>query len=250
MNCRNCGSHVTGNYCTHCEQPTSTTRFDGRYLLRSMLDTFDLDRGLLHVIVVLLWKPGRAVREYIDGHRVNFYNPFKLFLITGALSTFLIFHFHLYGETAGESGALQWLGLREAEDFSYYSSKYLTYFSIAAVPVFSFISWLFFRYTGVNLTENLIMNVYAASGQFLLICLYAPVVIYVPGAFTGFIYAVINTIYNVWVLAVFFRATNLRGLFRSLGAVVVSYVVMLFINYCLFIITPSHWWTIMDEWVG
>jgi hypothetical protein len=250
MKCSNCGFEASGNYCSQCGQPTHVARFNGRYLWNSIQDTIDINRGLLHAVWALLARPGKAIREYVDGHRINFYNPFKLFLITGALSTFLIFHFHLYGDTTGESAALEFIGFSEADAFSFYSSKYLTYFSLLAVPIFTLVSWLFFRYTGLNLAENLVMNTYVASGQFLLIILLAPLVLYAPGGVTSVLYAVVNTAYNVWVLAVFFRSTDFEGLLRSTVTVIVSYALMLLVNYMFFVSTPRRWWTLMDEWVG
>lgn len=250
MKCSNCGYEVGGNYCSQCGQPSRVARFNGRYLWTSIQDTVDINRGLLYAVWVLLWRPGKVIREYVEGHRINFYNPFKLFLTPAPCPRFLSFVFTCTATPPENLRQLEFIGFSEADAFSFYSSKYLTYFSLLAVPIFTLVSWLFFRYTGLNLTENLVMNIYVASGQFLLIILLAPLVLYAPGSLTSMLYAVVNTAYNVWVLAVFFQATRMPGVLRSTITVLVSYALMLLVNYLFFVLTPRRWWTLMDAWVG
>jgi len=50
----------------------------------------------------------------------------------------------------------------------------------------------------------------------------------------------------MWVLTVFFQATGFRGAAKATVVVIASYVLMFIVNYGIFTITPSGFWTVLD----
>ena len=245
MICKNCSEPFDSEFCPHCGQTAQTNRIDSRYLLRSLLDWLDIDRGFFRATKLLLLKPGVSIRQYVEGKRADFYAPFKLFIIFAALGTYLQFRLGFYGTDTGEVDMMQKIHLSQAKEFSYYSTKYSTWFSFLAIPIFAILSWRSFLKSGFNYPENLIMNVYVAAGQFLLFCLFVPA-IYFSTALFGTVYFVVNIVYNVWVLMVFFQATGFQGAAKAILVVIASYVLMFVVNYGIFTITPSGFWTTLD----
>jgi uncharacterized membrane protein len=65
-----------------------------------------------------------------------------------------------------------------------------------------------------------------------------------------FIYGLLNFIYNIWVLVVFFKAFNARGNIKSIAAVIVPSGIIFFTNYVMYRIAPKQFWELLDLTFG
>lgn len=84
--CLNCGTALIGSHCHACGQRAHIHRTLGAFF-------HDLLHGVLHfegktwrTIPLLVWKPGKLTREYIDGKRASYVSPIALFLFVVFLS--------------------------------------------------------------------------------------------------------------------------------------------------------------------
>ena len=80
--CLNCGTPLVGSHCHGCGQRGHQHKTLGAFF-------HDLLHGVLHfegkiwrTLPMLLWRPGRLTREYIDGRRASYVSPIALFLFT------------------------------------------------------------------------------------------------------------------------------------------------------------------------
>ena len=96
--CLNCGHilDISDKYCANCSQANSTKRL----VLRDFLDEFfssliNYDSKLLATLYAMLVKPGSITRDYINGKRISYTNPFR-FLLSLAFLYFLMLS---YGST-------------------------------------------------------------------------------------------------------------------------------------------------------
>ena len=90
--CRNCGEIVIGRYCARCGQLASNFHkpFFG-LIASSLADTFALDSRLWRTVPVLMFRPGRVTRNYLDGKRARYVPPFRLFLLASVLFFLTVF---------------------------------------------------------------------------------------------------------------------------------------------------------------
>ncbi len=80
--CSNCGATVTGAYCSQCGQKL--------HVHRTLSAIFhDLIHGVLHLdgkfwatLPLLVFKPGKLTRRYIEGERAKFVSPMAMFLFS------------------------------------------------------------------------------------------------------------------------------------------------------------------------
>lgn len=84
--CLNCGTRLAGPHCHACGQRAHVHRTLSAFF-------HDLLHGVLHfegktwrTLPLLLWKPGKLTREYIDGRRASYVSPIALFLFVVFLS--------------------------------------------------------------------------------------------------------------------------------------------------------------------
>jgi len=90
--CRNCGHilDVSDKYCPNCSQANSTKKL----ALKDFLDEFlssviNYDSKLLKTLYTMLVRPGTITKDYINGKRVAYTNPFR-FLLSLAFLYFLM----------------------------------------------------------------------------------------------------------------------------------------------------------------
>jgi len=84
--CMNCGTQLAGKYCSACGQrhePHVHTL--GHFLSEAFESITHADSRLWRTLGYLLVKPGRLTREFLDGHRVRYLPPFRLYLVISLL---------------------------------------------------------------------------------------------------------------------------------------------------------------------
>ena len=87
--CQNCGAALGGDYCSACGQRADEPRRVVIGLVQDFLvDTMAIDGKLARSIGLLLSRPGRLARLYLDGKRVKYSPPFRLYLF-GSVFFFL-----------------------------------------------------------------------------------------------------------------------------------------------------------------
>lgn len=93
--CTNCGHplDISDRYCPNCSQANSTKKLS----LKDFFDEFfasliSYDSKLPKTLSALLIRPGKITKDYIDGRRVSYTNPFR-FLLSLAIVYFLMINF-------------------------------------------------------------------------------------------------------------------------------------------------------------
>lgn len=94
--CKNCGHplELSDKFCPNCSQANSVKKLT----LRDFFDEFfasviSYDSKLLKTLSALLCRPGRITKDYVNGKRVSYTNPFR-FLLSLAIIYFLAISFN------------------------------------------------------------------------------------------------------------------------------------------------------------
>lgn len=89
--CLNCGAATAGNYCQHCGQTTHLHVPSAREFLHEFIAHYvALEGKLWKSLGKLIARPGFLTREYIEGRRVRYLEPLRLYL-TFSIIFFAIF---------------------------------------------------------------------------------------------------------------------------------------------------------------
>jgi hypothetical protein len=84
--CLNCGNELAGKWCSACGQRATHPRPTMHELLHEAVDELGhFDSKLLRTVKLLLFRPGALTREFLDGKRVCYVSPIRLYLICSLL---------------------------------------------------------------------------------------------------------------------------------------------------------------------
>ena len=90
--CENCGAIVPDRFCTTCGQLASDFHRPFWELISgSLADVFSLDGRLVRTLPMLMLRPGRLTRNYLDGQRARYVPPFRMFLLASLVFFLTVF---------------------------------------------------------------------------------------------------------------------------------------------------------------
>ena len=89
--CENCGTRLTGNYCSQCGQAAIDYRRSIGHVLLDVLNEFlNWDSKFFASIGLLLTRPWRLTNEFVSGKRVRHVHPLRLYLLASVLFFFAV----------------------------------------------------------------------------------------------------------------------------------------------------------------
>lgn len=157
-NCLNCNEEIAGKFCSNCSQATSTHRFSISHVIQHdfIHGIFHFDKGFFYTLKELFSRPGHSIREYVQGKRTKHFNYFATIIFLLTINYFLkkwtkIEMSSLFNQTSA-SGLFKIL-----KDYSKITA-------FLHIPIIALASYLFFRKSKQNYTENLVLNLYLLSG--------------------------------------------------------------------------------------
>jgi hypothetical protein len=156
MNCKSCGNEIAPGYafCPHCGETAHPHRLNLKHIIHEFIHAFiHADKGIFLLVKELAYRPGKAALAYTEGSRKKYFNPVSFLLIAGGLTFFLRLKLALITPKAMS-------GKKIAFYIAEFLHQYTTPIIILTVPILSLYSWLFFKSSGKNYAENIVMNMY------------------------------------------------------------------------------------------
>ncbi len=227
--CLNCGHSVSSNFCPKCGQRTSVHRYSFRHFIEHDLihGFWHVDHGIFFTIKELFTRPGHAVREYIQGKRVRYFNFATLLLVILTLTHFLggFAQVQLPDLMPEEGKSVT----DEIQRFSTENPKTLL---LLTIPLYSVFSFLWFKKANLNLTEHFVLNSYKTVGESLIALFFVLITLFYSNIqVLTIIYSIISVgvmVYSFWFYHQFFSVYGYSSrslIVRSL-AVVFSYTLL------------------------
>lgn len=156
VQCKNCKTSFTGNYCFNCGQKATIKRFSLSNLSHEFIHGFfHFHRGFLFTAKELFMRPAITIEKYLDGERINYFNPFTYLVLVSFVSGFL----HAHSGSIDHPDA-NILASTETIDFS---SKYFSVRLLLTIPIYALIGKLIYFKHRYNLAEHFIINTYIIS---------------------------------------------------------------------------------------
>lgn len=172
-NCLNCQSNLSENqrYCAQCGQQAAIHRFSVPHFLHEFFHAFThTDKGIFHLLKSLATRPGTTAREYLQGKRKAYFNPFTFFLIVMGVYVLADAFFiktppatapnqQVLARIPTAEGRERYVGMmHRGDNVRQFMTRKANIVAMVAVPLIALVSWMFFYRRGFNYAEHLTAN--------------------------------------------------------------------------------------------
>jgi len=213
MNCKNCNTEVTLNYCPQCGQPVKLKQIDGHYLMHEIEHVLHFEKGILYTIRELLVKPGENVKHFLTDNRSRLVKPIIFIIITSLVYTLINHFFHL------EDTYVKFEEVKQSTTGSIFSwvQGHYGYANIIIGLFIAFWLKLFFRTYPYNFFEILILLCFTMGMAMLIYAIFALVQgithfnLMKAGGIIGFAYC-------TWAITSFFDSKKTINYIKTVAA--------------------------------
>jgi len=143
--CFNCETPLTSgeNFCPNCGQENHSRQASTKLLIQDFIDTYlSFDSKLFMTVTPLIFGPGTLTKEYLDGKRVKFVPPIRLFIFL----SFLYFGISVVlGDGNGFDVQVNDSGNMAQKEFTALFQRNVNLMIMLFVPLHALIVMLFFR---------------------------------------------------------------------------------------------------------
>ena len=153
-------------YCSHCGQKAKAERITFSYIWHGLVHFFThAEKGFLFTSWRLLMAPGRTVKNFIEGRRINYQAPVSYYLIWNA---FYILLLYIVGKSFGENKAVDFAQYFGPSEKTHYALSHLNIVLTALLPFQALYVYLVLVYRVYNYFESLVAVFYAIGTVLLL----------------------------------------------------------------------------------
>lgn len=233
--CMNCGTSLTGNFCFECGQKASTKRLSYRAVLSALSENLlGLESRLLHTLIDLTIRPGVLIRDYVNGSRIPYINPFRLYLFIVAVNFALV---SLVGSGMGSEVHSN----EESSGDNFVQLQISLVFAVLILPI-SLGLRLFHYRDDYNFTEHYTFVLYVLTQSVLYMILFDLIALLFTGEMLhgdaeGIIFLAAFSIYMLWAGRVFYKHSLLMMSAAFISALVISLMCLMVISLFLLLFT-------------
>jgi hypothetical protein len=157
-NCLNCNKEIIEKFCSNCSQATSTHRFSLSHVFKHdfIHGILHFDKGFFYTIKELFSRPGHSIREYVQGKRAKHFNYFATIILLLTIGYFLKKWAKIETSAVFDKTLVRGL-FKVLKDYSKITA-------FLHIPIIAFASYLFFKRSKQNYTENIVLNLYLLCG--------------------------------------------------------------------------------------
>ena len=161
--CLNCGAEIQHQFCPYCGQKNDVKKLNWHSLVHEIGHFFThIEKGFLNTSFQLLTRPGRVIKEYLEGKRKKYHKPVSFYLIWAAIRL-LTFTFVIslmdYENFRSSSGNAFFFSKEEGT----YIVQHNQVFGLLLVPIVSLFVWIILSRQKMNYIETLTASIYASA---------------------------------------------------------------------------------------
>jgi len=225
--CKSCEHPISGNFCANCGEKLPTNRLTAKDITGDFASNLlELEYPLLRTLRGLTLRPGAVCREYVGGTRKPYYKPFQYYLLT--IAVFYLFFYASglqisdYYKVASPNFSFE--GNSEqikklSDQIMDFMTQYIRIVQFWTIPILSFYSWILFKRTGYNLTENFVMNLYLTAHASLIGLVLIPLSFIEFSLYFGAM-ATVGFAYQIWGFKQFYQVSLSRAILKGILAMV------------------------------
>ena len=217
MNCKNCNTEVSLNYCSNCGQPVKLKRINGHYILHEIEHVLHFEKGILYTIRELLVRPGANTRHFITENRSRLVKPIIFIIVTSLVYTLINHFFHI------EDGYVKFQEAKRSTTglIFIWVQQHYGYANIIMAVFTALWVKLFFKKYGYNFFEILILLCFV-MGMGMLIYAFFALIQGISHINLMTVAGIIGFAYSTWAIGQFFDKKKPASYFKAFAAYILG----------------------------
>jgi len=229
--CPGCNELITSNYCSNCGEKKFKRIQMSDVIGDFMSNLINIEGPILNTIKDLIIRPGKMIRDYLNGNRNKYYKPFQFYIL--ATTAYFLF-FYLWGNemlemfkdlgsgynttaTEAQIDAFQ-LKMNEFQENNMRSLSFLQ------LPIYGWLIWLFFKKkSGDTFTETLVASLYI-MGQILILGILFTFLVHLHSSLPMIISMAFMLVYFPWVLKQLYKESPPKTILKSLAIIALGFI--------------------------
>lgn len=243
VKCLNCGAEVPDKFCSQCGQKSTVKRLSWKNFIEEGLHFLThIDKHFLETTRQLVVRPGKVMKQYIDGRRKSYTMPMT-FLIVWIALYLLIYHISLAitHYPGGTTSSFFTFGPESTAILN----KYRTLIEAFVLPFTAFLGWLIVARPKLNYIEVVSAYFYITSFLFIALCFQILVYLALRQNFRTDRFNLINMViyvcWGAWAVYCFFKQYSIRFLIMRLMLAIAISILVYFELVRLFVRLLVKW---------
>lgn len=235
--CKNCSTEFEGKFCPQCGQKAKTKRITTKQVFNELRQrVFHYEQGFWYTSKQLLTRPGHAIREYLEGKRVQHIKPIKFMFWASAIS-FLLFHLigldkDMAQKIAEQQGGDNPIGRQLSQKIFQLFTDHPAIMMFCMIPMIAFWSWLLFRRKGYNFAEHIVLNTFLMGELSLASIVTLPITKLLSAVSTTTLLTTLFTtgiwvVYFSWACSQFFQQRKIGIWLKGGLSILLGYIFMI-----------------------
>lgn len=242
IECKNCGNTYEGNFCNNCGQKTINKRITVSHLFQSLLERFDINRGIIYTAKMLFVQPGKVIQDYLDGRTKIYYNPISYLVVVASFYSIIMISFNIYDSSVGSLNEAMGLPEDQLEfqrKFGSIMKKFLSFISILMIPFYSLASYWIFKKRKLYFAEHMIINSYLLAQYLLILTLLMTVFIFFNeyADYLFYLGLVVFMGYFAFGYQNLFKSSIFRSLISAIGVNILGMIMFTLVTMIVMIAT-------------
>lgn len=218
MNCRNCNTTVTGNFCCDCGRPVQIERVDWHYIVHEIQHVLHFEKGIFYTVKELLLKPGTSIHAFITTDRSRLVKPVLFIIVTSLIYTTIDHLFHIEQGYVDYNGTKNSVGL-----ISNWIQNHYGYANIIMGVFIAFWLKLIYRAHSYNFFEILILLCFVMGMGMLILSVFA-IFEGLTGLHAMKISGIVGLCYCTWAIGHFFDRKQVVSYLKALASYLLGMV--------------------------
>lgn len=174
LTCKNCNTVYTGKFCNMCGQTADTNPINLHFLLKELKATYiKYDDGFFYTLKQLFTRPGKFIREYLEGKRINRTKPISFVIIAAGIYSFLYLYLDIQPAPIADADKSE----IDSEKLNHWIINNFAIAELLLMPLFAIASTISFYKSKYNFFEHVILNCYVFGQRIFLNLLSFPFLI-------------------------------------------------------------------------
>jgi hypothetical protein len=237
-------------------------RISMKMIWRSLLQEFNLEKGILHTVVDLALRPGQTIKEYLYEDRSKLVPPFRFLLIFVTLATIvtlsfltqedLVNTFEQGVKAGGGAPNLDNLDPEKKEFIDIYINnlaianlKYFNIYLMLSVPLAALATLIIYGRKTYNFAEHLVVNSYIYGNTTVLYILMSPLFFFLPYQEVSLWYIVASFPYYCFCYYQAYPPKGWKAILIALGTFILQGIFAMILSFILTIVIA-----VITAWFG